>query len=911
MPLPNPQQSRAVLIGTAAYRDLPGLPAVAENLERLLALFTAPDLWGLPADHCQVLLDVEHPAQVLGAVHEAAKAATDTLVVYYAGHGLRDPGTDELFLSLPGSTKDRLFASVRYDDLRKEILRTAADVPSKVVMLDCCYSGTALKGSMGDSAEIADQARIEGTYLMTASASTVVALAPEGERFTAFTGEIVDVFERGIPDGPDLLNMEKLFWHVRTELESKGRPVPQQRAGNSGGLIALVRNRRGAGDGSGLPNAGPRPLPEVPTGFEAVLRSSPLEIAARVDSLRGEGRGDVAVGLLAAIATRRPAQEVAGLLGYLRRSGRREDIDEVLGAVVSGTADHATDLVDTLYEVDQPDDVVGLLAAAARGPAQELAVLAQSLRDGGHPETTEKLLRAALAERLAADGVIALVGALWAAGLGAEVERLLGSSAIRLDSAETLSLAKALDSAGRVELAMTLYMRVLDVVVLQSDEEIAALLRSAREVARAQDADRLIGAALGTRSGAGEYVTFAIALWDAGLEADADRVLDDAAVRLESGDLTQIATRLRSLDRADAALRLYTRAAEQSSGPSVVGFVDALRDLGRPVDGNRLLASSASWAVPKVAALIAELLLRGRQADADRVSAVQAQRPVREIAELADQLQRLDLSGAAELLMGGMLHHISAADAMQLAATLQQAGWSTLAEKAVAALIANNTQGIDTFVAELPGLLKSVASALLGDVSRLPAGLALAVAKSLYDGDQHTASALLVESIPVGAVTELVAEIESQDWPDGIGFFFGVKKDIPLAEITRQYTLLRSFGRTQGAEHLLDAVAMVRDAKEIPALINVLHENDLEEAVDQVIHTVGRLRTPQDFAAVISVLELSRLSLRHRCSGLMEVAATRPRSEVTAIEGALRRAYLNRHADQLIDLSKQNSKNVL
>jgi hypothetical protein len=463
----------------------------------------------------------------------------------------------------------------------------------------------------------------------------------------------------------------------------------------------------------------------------------------------------------------------------------------------------------------------------------------------------------------------------------------------------------------RRQVAVTMYMRVLDVVVRQPDEEIAALLRSAREVARAQDAERLLDAALGTRSGAGEYVTLATALWAVGLDSDADRVLDDAAVRLESDDLTQIATQLRSLDRAEAALRLYTSAAEHSSGSSVVGFVDALRDLGRPVDGNRLLASSASWAVPKVASLIAELLHRGRQADADRVSTVQAQRPAREIAELTDLLQRLDLGGAADLLMGGMLHHISAADAMQLAVTLQQAGWSALAEKAIAALIADNAQGIDTFVAQLPDLLKSVAEALLADVSRLPAALALAVAKSLYDNDQHSASALLVDSIPVGAVTELVAEIESQDWTDGIGFFFGVKKDIPLAEITRQYALLRSSGRRQGAGRLLDAVAMVRDAKEIPALINVLHENDLEEAVDQVIHTVGRLRTPQDFAAVISVLELSRLSLRHRCSGLLEVAATRPNLQVTAIESALRRAYLNRYADQLIELSKQHSKNVL
>jgi len=97
MPLPDPRESRAVLVGTARYRSLPHLPAVEANLKRLSTLFTAPDLWGLPADNCKVLLDPENPVDVLRAVHEAAKTARDTLVVYYAGHGLRDPESDELY----------------------------------------------------------------------------------------------------------------------------------------------------------------------------------------------------------------------------------------------------------------------------------------------------------------------------------------------------------------------------------------------------------------------------------------------------------------------------------------------------------------------------------------------------------------------------------------------------------------------------------------------------------------------------------------------------------------------------------------------------------------------------------------------------------------------------------------------
>ena len=102
-----------------------------------------------------------------------------------------------------------------FEDLRREMVMVAG-AQSKVVILDCCYSGRAMAGGMSGSMEMADQARIDGTYLMTASAETVRAQAPVGEEFTAFTGELVTALSRGIPDGPDLLNIETLLL-ARTE----------------------------------------------------------------------------------------------------------------------------------------------------------------------------------------------------------------------------------------------------------------------------------------------------------------------------------------------------------------------------------------------------------------------------------------------------------------------------------------------------------------------------------------------------------------------------------------------------------------------------------------------------------------------------------------------------------------------
>lgn len=251
--LPDPAASRAVLIGVNSYQKMEPLPAVAGNLRRLKTLLTEPDLWGLNPRHCTVLSNPRSTETVLDAVHAAAAEAEDALLVYFAGHGLVSLKGD-LYLALPSSHAERIYSGVSYDLLRSQLVDEAI-ARSRIVILDCCYGGRAMDGYMGSGAgaagtpgsagsvDVADSVAVEGTYVMTAAAGTKQALAPPGEKYTAFTGELLRALEKGVPDGPDPLSMDALFRHVRSELAAKGRPQPQQRARNGGTSIALVRNR--------------------------------------------------------------------------------------------------------------------------------------------------------------------------------------------------------------------------------------------------------------------------------------------------------------------------------------------------------------------------------------------------------------------------------------------------------------------------------------------------------------------------------------------------------------------------------------------------------------------------------------------------------------------------------------------
>lgn len=126
----DPGRSEAVLVGVHDYVNLEELPAVARNLAGLREALTDPAVWGLPAEACTVLSQPSSAGQVLDTVRDRARKAQDTLFIYYAGHGLTDPHTDELYLALPDSDREREYTSLRYEYLRRAVLDPQAGCPA-------------------------------------------------------------------------------------------------------------------------------------------------------------------------------------------------------------------------------------------------------------------------------------------------------------------------------------------------------------------------------------------------------------------------------------------------------------------------------------------------------------------------------------------------------------------------------------------------------------------------------------------------------------------------------------------------------------------------------------------------------------------------------------------------------------
>ncbi|MFF9785172.1 caspase, EACC1-associated type [Streptomyces nigrescens] len=241
MPLPPSESSRVVLIGVADYDHLPPLPAIRNNLAALADFFTSVQGWGLPSEHCTVVTDPRESSEFINPVRQAAAEATDTLLVYYSGHGHLD---DELrySVSVTGSRQDEPWTCLPYAWLKSVLAQTRAE--RRVVILDSCFSGQA-HGLMADAADaLRVQVATTGAVVISSARHDLPALAPIGETYTAFTGELLHVLTHGIAGGPAEISVDAAFIHVKAALAAQGRPTPDRTGTDTSGALVIARNSR-------------------------------------------------------------------------------------------------------------------------------------------------------------------------------------------------------------------------------------------------------------------------------------------------------------------------------------------------------------------------------------------------------------------------------------------------------------------------------------------------------------------------------------------------------------------------------------------------------------------------------------------------------------------------------------------
>ena len=451
-----------MLFGTASYTgsDLPGLPAVANSLNDLRGALTHPGLGGLRPEHCVVMTDPSGLPAVGMELARVARQAEDTLIVYYAGHGLLDD-SGALFLALPETNPDHvLYTALPLTWVRRAI----ADSPARnrILILDCCFSGRAIEAMGNPSALISGQIEIAGAYTLTSAPANEPARAPVGARHTAFTGELLNVLRNGIDNASEGLSLEEIYLELKRAHLARGLPPPQQRSTSTAGHLALVRNAAFRPSTlADLPASAPADPPTSPPSTEASIASG-----ARAAS---------------SVITHDPAAAppwAAGLAAW--RAGNLDNADRLIREAAESAADDRTlsaaSIVLGLLHRDgyrDLDAAEALLASAAECDDVRLATLGR-LHHGCTLELKGDMLAAETEYRLVMDTQEVDCAAFAAArlgwlltdrGLAVEAEEIfrdghaLGDSPTRVWP--TLGLADTLMRSGRPDEAADRYEEAL------------------------------------------------------------------------------------------------------------------------------------------------------------------------------------------------------------------------------------------------------------------------------------------------------------------------------------------------------------------------------------------------------------------------------------------------------------------
>lgn len=408
---------------------------MANNVADLHALLTDATMWGLPEDRCRMLLDRTDRNELMEVLDQLARTARDTLVVYYAGHGVVDRD-GALIIPTWSTTLDLpKYTALPYSHIREIVGNCRAE--RRIIVLDCCFSGRAL-GAMSDmDTTIVGQIDAEGTFIMTSAPATSVSIDPEGTRYTAFTGELLEIIRKGVPGASELLTLNEVYDNIMTAMVRRGWPRPQRLGTNTVGRFGFLRNRAWLRGRKTAPGQDPRVPRQAPPA--AVDAANLTSYRYRADGVRAATAvvtpllGQAAHDGLATLQQAYPGQP-DGSLASAEQDGIalvRETMlamraqygdGAITAAVILGT------LVDGLWSLLAAGASPGELDKEVTASAAELATRLVPLPGTTVPPADPELrtaIRAVVGTHDAAEAVITAIAAVGARN----VEVVLGGTA--------------------------------------------------------------------------------------------------------------------------------------------------------------------------------------------------------------------------------------------------------------------------------------------------------------------------------------------------------------------------------------------------------------------------------------------------------------------------------------------------
>ncbi|MFI8855711.1 AAA domain-containing protein [Streptomyces prasinus] len=229
----------AMLVGVStydseAYHDL---APVRADLHYMRAVLENTEI-GMYND-CAMVAEPTR-AEMLHAVETflEARQPSETALLYFSGHGEFCEDDNQLYFLTRDADPDDLPGTAVPAEFLERMLQSCR-ASSKLVLLDCCSSGSVVQGwtSKGPAEEPTRPApstllRPTGVYFITASDAlqSASAMAPSGSDLgtSRFTGEIVEGLRNGRIKGGGWITPDDLFDYLTAQMARDGVPEEQR-----------------------------------------------------------------------------------------------------------------------------------------------------------------------------------------------------------------------------------------------------------------------------------------------------------------------------------------------------------------------------------------------------------------------------------------------------------------------------------------------------------------------------------------------------------------------------------------------------------------------------------------------------------------------------------------------------------
>ncbi|MBP8536311.1 AAA domain-containing protein [Streptomyces sp. MK37H] len=230
----------AMLVGVSTYDSdaYPDLPPVRADLHYMRAVLENTEI-GMYND-CAMVAEPTR-AEMLHSVETflEERQPSETALLYFSGHGEFCEDDNQLYFLTRDADPDDLPGTAVPAEFLERMLQSCR-AASKLVLLDCCSSGSVVqgwtaKGAPGDADERpvpSTLLRPTGVYFITASDAlqSASAMAPPGSTLgtSRFTGEIVEGLRNGRVKGGGWITPDDLFDYLTAQMARNGVPEEQR-----------------------------------------------------------------------------------------------------------------------------------------------------------------------------------------------------------------------------------------------------------------------------------------------------------------------------------------------------------------------------------------------------------------------------------------------------------------------------------------------------------------------------------------------------------------------------------------------------------------------------------------------------------------------------------------------------------